>query len=120
MAGIRYADYEDLKRSFWETFSDEVGGLDEDTTQAIKAAMGLGLLRSWGFTNRLADHPQPVPIKEDDVGRYGMMILDGLLSDPNTRFEGLTEWLRYVDGNTPVSNLAGDLAGYVGGPCLGP
>lgn len=91
---IRYEDYEDLERSFWETLSDNMGGLGEDTTKAIKAARVVGLLRSWGSTNRLANQPKPVPIKDDDGGRYGMMILDGLLLNPNTRFEGLTEWLR--------------------------
>lgn len=87
---IRYEDYDELTRSFWETLSDEVGGLAEDTIKAIKAARVLGLLRSWGFTSRLANMPQPVPIKDDDGrGTYSMMILDGLLLNPTTRFEGL-------------------------------
>ena len=82
---IRYEDYGDLTRSFWETFSDEVGGLGEDTIKAIKAAKVLGLLRSRGFTSRLANEPQPVPIKDDNDGRHSMMILDGLLLNPTTR-----------------------------------
>jgi Ser/Thr protein kinase RdoA (MazF antagonist) len=90
---IKYEDYDDLTRSFWETFSDEVGGLSVDTTKAIKAARVLGLLRSWGFTSRLANEPKPVPIKDDDSGGYNMMILDGLLLNPATRLEGLNEWL---------------------------
>jgi hypothetical protein len=85
---IRYEDYDDLVRSFWETFSDEVGGLGEDTTKAIKAARVVGLLRSRGFTSRLANMPEPVPIKDDDSGRYSIMILDGLLLNPATRLEG--------------------------------
>ena len=92
---IRYEDYDDLARSFWETFGNEVGGLSEDATDAIQAATVLGLLRSWGFTSRLANRPKPVPIKDDDGGRYSMMILDGLLLNPTTRLEGLNEWLRF-------------------------
>ncbi|KAB5554755.1 hypothetical protein GE09DRAFT_1122247 [Coniochaeta sp. 2T2.1] len=90
---IRYEDYDDLARSFWETFSNEVGGLSEDTIRAIEAARVLGLLRSRGFTSRLANMPKPLPIKDDGGGRYNMMILDGLLLNPATRLEGLDEWL---------------------------
>ncbi|CRK44654.1 hypothetical protein BN1723_006247 [Verticillium longisporum] len=91
--GIRYEDYDDLARSFWETLSGEVGGLRDNTTRSIKAAMVLGLLRSRGFTSRLANEP----IRNDDSGRYNMMILDGLLLNPATRFEGLEEWLNGMD-----------------------
>ncbi|KAK3683017.1 hypothetical protein B0T22DRAFT_298107 [Podospora appendiculata] len=90
---IRYEDYDDLAGTFWKTLSNEVGGLDEDTTKAIRAARVLGLLRSWAFTSRLANEPAPVPIKDDESGRYRMMIIDGLLLNPTTRFEGLDEWL---------------------------
>ncbi|KAM0271144.1 hypothetical protein ACHAQH_009176 [Verticillium albo-atrum] len=90
---IRYEDYDDLARLFWENLSDEVGGLGDDTARSIKAAMVLGLLRSRGFTSRLANEPEAVPIRDDDSGRYNMMILDGLLLNPATRFEGLDEWL---------------------------
>jgi len=89
----RYEDYDDLVGTFWKTLSDEVGGLDEDTAKAIRAARVLGLLRSWAFTSRLANEPAPVPIKDDESGRYRMMIIDGLLLNPTTRFEGLDEWL---------------------------
>ncbi|KAG8156544.1 hypothetical protein KVR01_013648 [Diaporthe batatas] len=89
---IRYNDYPDLARSFWRTFIAELGGLSEDTVKAIEAARFLGLLRSRGFTSRLANQPEPVPIKDDDSGRYNMMILDGLLLNPNTRIEELNEW----------------------------
>ncbi|KAB5572643.1 hypothetical protein GE09DRAFT_1100341 [Coniochaeta sp. 2T2.1] len=90
---VRYEDYDDLARSFWETFSNEVGGLSDDTIRAIKAVRVLGLLRSRGFTSRLANMPKPVPIKDDGGGRYNMMILDGLLLNPATRLEGLDECL---------------------------
>lgn len=88
---IRYEDYDYLERLFWQTFSDQVGGLNENTIKAIKAARILGLLRSWGFTSRLANMPEPVPIKDDDSGRYSLMILDGLLVNATTRFEELNE-----------------------------
>lgn len=94
---IRYEDDDDLALIFWETLSNQVGGLDEDTIKAIKAARVLGLLRSWGFTSRLANMPEPVPIKDDDSGRYSMMILDGLLLNPTTRFEELNESLRWTE-----------------------
>lgn len=94
---IRYEDYDDLARSFWETLSGEVGGLRDNTTRSIKAAMVLGLLRSRGFTSRLANEPEARPIRNDDSGRYNMMILDGLLLNPATRFEGLEEWLNGMD-----------------------
>ncbi|KAK4135299.1 hypothetical protein BT67DRAFT_419537 [Trichocladium antarcticum] len=90
---IRYEDYDNLVGTFWKTLSNEVGGLDEDTTKAIRAARVLGLLRSWAFTSRLANEPAPVPIKDDESGRYRMMIIDGLLLNPTTRFDGLDEWL---------------------------
>lgn len=90
---IRYDDYDELVSTFWKTLSDEVGGLDEDKTKAIRAARVLGLLRSWAFTSRLANEPAPVPIKDDETGRYRMRIIDGLLINPTTRFEGMDEWL---------------------------
>ncbi|CAK7228428.1 hypothetical protein SCUCBS95973_006879 [Sporothrix curviconia] len=91
---IRYEDYDELVACFWETLDSEVGGLDEDTVKAIKAARVLGLLRSWAFTSRLANEPAPVPVRDDESGRYRMMILEGLLLSPATRFEGLEEWIR--------------------------
>ncbi|KAG7125811.1 hypothetical protein HYQ44_000851 [Verticillium longisporum] len=94
---IRYEDYDELARLFWETLSGEVGGLRDNTTRSIKAAMVLGLLRSRGFTSRLANEPEARPIRNDDSGRYNMMILDGLLLNPATRFEGLEEWLNGMD-----------------------
>lgn len=92
---IRYEDYDHLTSLFWETFTSEVGGLDKDTLKAIKAARVLGLLRTQGFTPRIAGFPAPpVPIKLDgDHGRYNLMILDGLLLDPAMRFEELDELL---------------------------
>ncbi|EGY18678.1 uncharacterized protein VDAG_09204 [Verticillium dahliae VdLs.17] len=94
---IRYEDYDELARLFWETLSGGVGGLRDNTTRSIKAAMVLGLLRSRGFTSRLANEPEARPIRNDDSGRYNMMILDGLLPNPATRFEGLEEWLNGMD-----------------------
>lgn len=90
---IRHEDYDDLARSFWTTFSDEIGGLDEDTASAIEAARILGLLRSRGFTCRLANEPKPQPIQDNEDGAYNMMVLDGLLLKPSTRFGGVAERL---------------------------
>ncbi|KAJ6440251.1 fungal specific transcription factor domain protein [Purpureocillium lavendulum] len=86
---IRYEDYDDLARLFWRTFVREVGGLDAETIRAIKAARVLGLLRSRGFRGRLASKQEPVPIKDDEHGRYNMMILDGLLLDPGWKDIGI-------------------------------
>ncbi|KAI1109073.1 hypothetical protein F5Y14DRAFT_433859 [Nemania sp. NC0429] len=88
---IRYEDYDDLVHCFWETLGTEIGGLDSEVIRNIRAARVLGLLRSRGFTSRLATNPEPVPIKDDDSGRYNMLILDGLLTNKATRFEGLDE-----------------------------
>ena len=68
---IRYEDYDDLVACFWETLDNELGGLDHDTTKAIKAARVLGLLRSWAFTSRLANEPAPVPSKMTRAGGTG-------------------------------------------------
>jgi hypothetical protein len=66
----RFEGYDNLVRAFWETSSNEVGGLDDEHIRDIKAARVLGLLRSLGFTSRLANQPEPVPIKDDERGRY--------------------------------------------------
>ncbi|KAJ4286021.1 hypothetical protein N0V88_008136 [Collariella sp. IMI 366227] len=85
---IRYEDYDDLVGTFWKTLSDEAGGLDEDTTKAIRAARALGLLRSWAFTSRLANEPAPVPIKDNESGSLEILhILQ--LGERLTRIEDL-------------------------------
>lgn len=43
---IRYEDYDDLARLFWETFNNKVGRLSKNTVKAIKAARILELLRA--------------------------------------------------------------------------
>jgi hypothetical protein len=83
---IRYQDYDALQETFWRVFSEESGGLDNDTVRAIKSARIVGQLRSRGFTSRLANAPKPVPIRDDKSGAYNMMILDGLLLNPATSF----------------------------------
>ena len=47
---IRYEDYDELTRLFWETFSAKVDGLSDEIDKAIRTARVLGLRRSWGFT----------------------------------------------------------------------
>ncbi|KAL9115811.1 MAG: hypothetical protein Q9227_000179 [Pyrenula ochraceoflavens] len=83
---IRYEDYNSLEETFWNTFCEEVRGLNKETMQAIKSARIVGLLLSSGFTSRLANMPEPVPIRDDESGAYNMRDLDGLLINPATRF----------------------------------
>lgn len=86
---VRYDDYVTLEDIFWSTFTKEAGGLSSDTIRAIKAARIEGLLLSRGFTSRLANMPEPVPIQDDESGAYNMHDLDGLLINPATRFTDL-------------------------------
>lgn len=86
---VRYDDYVVLEDIFWSTFNKEAGGLGDDTIRAIKAARIVGLLLSRGFTSRLANMPEPVPIRDDESGAYNMRDLDGLLINPATRFTDL-------------------------------
>ncbi|KAH9908934.1 hypothetical protein F4778DRAFT_714669 [Xylariomycetidae sp. FL2044] len=90
----RYEDYDTLQDLFWTTFLHEVGSLSEDELRTIKLARVLGLLLSEGFTSRLEDQPTPVPIGDDEKGRYNMLSLDGFLINPQTRFDNL-ESLRH-------------------------
>ncbi|KAJ5178376.1 uncharacterized protein N7500_001075 [Penicillium coprophilum] len=86
---VRYDDYVVLEDIFWSTFRVEAGGLGNDTIRAIKSARIMGLLLSRGFTSRLANMPEPVPIRDDESGAYNMRDLDGLLINPATRFTDL-------------------------------
>ena len=83
----RYDDYEDLQDLFWSKFQEEVRVLSPERLRTIKLARVLGLLLSRGFTSRLANQAEPVPIGDDEQGRYNMMSLDGFLINPSTRFE---------------------------------
>ncbi|OPB36399.1 hypothetical protein A0O28_0054780 [Trichoderma guizhouense] len=85
----RYQDYADLQDTFWDVFTQVVGGLTEAQIQAIKLARVTGLLLSHGFTRRLANEPPAVPIRDDEDGRYNMLSLDAFLVNPATRFEDL-------------------------------
>ena len=86
----RYEDYKALQDNFWGTFQDEVGDLSTETINTIKKARVMGLLRSRGFTKRLANMPPAVPISDDETGRYNMLSLDGFLVNPATRFDDLS------------------------------
>lgn len=83
----RFPDYQDLEDTFWKTFLGDVGGLPDETLQSIKRARILGLLLSHGFTSRLANEADPVPLKDDEHGRYQMMYLDGFLTRDDTKLE---------------------------------
>jgi len=85
----RYIDYDALQDIFWRTFEEEVGGLSHEKWRAAKMARVLGLLLSSGFTCRLANEPVPVPIGDDEQGRYNLLSLDGFLINPETKFDGL-------------------------------
>ncbi|KAK4101364.1 hypothetical protein N658DRAFT_425828 [Parathielavia hyrcaniae] len=86
---VRYVDYDDLQKVFWETFEREIGGLPDDRRQAIKLARVVGLLLSYGFISRLANEPEPTPVGDDERGRYNMLSLDGFPVNPETKFDGL-------------------------------
>jgi hypothetical protein len=86
---VRYNDYISLEDIFWNTFRVEAGGLGNDTIGVIQSARIVGLLLSRGFTSRLANMPEPVPIQDDESGAYNMRDLDGLLILPATRFKDL-------------------------------
>lgn len=83
----RYEDYENLQRAFWETFSNEIGmQLCTKTKLAIERSRVIGLLLSRGYTKRLANLASPTPIRDDDMGRYNMLYLDGFLINPDIKF----------------------------------
>lgn len=83
----RFGNYDTLQQIFWERLNQEVGGLSDDQFRSIKLARILGLLLSSGFTSRLANEPEPVPIGNDEHGRYNMLSLDGFLINPQTKFD---------------------------------
>jgi aminoglycoside/choline kinase family phosphotransferase len=86
---MRYGHYAVLEDAFWSTFSAEAGGLAQETVEIVKAARVMGLLLSRGFTSRLANMPEPVPVRDDEGGAYNIRDLDGLLINPATRFTEL-------------------------------
>lgn len=96
----RYDDYDTLQDIFWERFRQDIGGLPEDRFNLIRLARILGLLLSSGFTSRLANEREPVPIGHDECGRYNMLSLDGFLVNPQTKFDGLEESLARGQAST--------------------
>ncbi|KAM0424557.1 hypothetical protein ACHAPT_010273 [Fusarium lateritium] len=86
---VRYQDYDILQDVFWRTFQQEVGALTEGSIRALNLARIMGLLLSSGFTSRLANEPEPMPIGNDEYGRYNMLSLDGFLINPVTKFGDL-------------------------------
>ncbi|KAM3501001.1 hypothetical protein MY10362_005927 [Beauveria mimosiformis] len=85
----RFPDYDAVQETFWAAFTRQVGGLDDETIRIIKRARLLGVLLTHGFTCRLANEPEPVPLKDDDHGRYGMMHLDDYLINSAQRLDGV-------------------------------
>jgi hypothetical protein len=66
-----------------------VGDLSIETMKTIKTARIMGLLRSRGFTKRLANMPPATPIRDDKTGRYNILSLDSFLINPAIRFNNL-------------------------------
>ncbi|MCJ1348109.1 hypothetical protein MMC31_006340 [Peltigera leucophlebia] len=85
----RYKGYEVLQNTFWSTFQDEVGDFSAETMKTIKTAKIMGLLRSRGFSKRLANVPPATPIRDDETEPYNMLSLDGFLVNPATRLDDL-------------------------------
>ncbi|OKL61153.1 hypothetical protein UA08_03473 [Talaromyces atroroseus] len=85
----RFADYGVLEDVFWSTLRAEAGGLSSEIVEIVKSARVMGLLLSRGFTSRLANMPEPVPVRDDEGGAYNIRDLDGLLINPATRFTEL-------------------------------
>ncbi|KAK3984419.1 hypothetical protein QBC44DRAFT_301382 [Cladorrhinum sp. PSN332] len=82
---IRYENYGSLEDTFWKTLRSEAPDMSDRQAETVKAASNLGQLLSRGFTSRLANMPPPVPIRDDENGRYNLMILDGMLSSRGIR-----------------------------------
>lgn len=84
----RYPDYDTLYDTFWQTLKAEISAdFSNATVGTIRSAMLLGFLLGHGFTGRLANMPEPVPISDDDKeGLYKMLELDSFLSRAETRF----------------------------------
>ena len=66
-----------------------MGNLSAETLKIIKTARLMGLLRSHGFTSRLANMPPAIPIRDDETGRHKMLYLDSFLLNPVTRYDDL-------------------------------
>jgi hypothetical protein len=87
----QYEDYNDFQETFWKTFDAEVGGLPPTTMQAIKASRIIGCLLTHGFIRSLAGEKPPIPIQDDEKGRYNRQYLDAYLLRVDTRFEDLNQ-----------------------------
>jgi len=84
---IRYEDYDTLQQTFWDRFLTEVGGLSTQEIRVIKLASVLGVLLFYGLDSGTPYQTARVPIRDDEVGRYRMLSLDGFLINPGTRFD---------------------------------
>jgi hypothetical protein len=84
----RYPDYDTLYDTFWQTFEVEIGAdLSDSNSGTIRSAILLGFLLDHGFTSRLANQPEPIPISDDnEEGAYNMLKLDSFLIRAETRF----------------------------------
>lgn len=83
-----FPDFKDLQKLFWDVLKKSAG-LSDDTVIVVQRAQVLGKLRSHGFTSRLANQEKPVPIKDDEYGRYQLMYLDAFLISQWTKVDGI-------------------------------
>ncbi|PPJ52944.1 hypothetical protein CBER1_11655 [Cercospora berteroae] len=84
----RYPNYDTLYDTFWQTLKAEINAdLSDATVCTIRSAILLGFLLEHGFTSRLANMPEPVPISNDNTeGAYKMLELESFLIQAETRF----------------------------------
>jgi hypothetical protein len=62
-----------------QTFSPRQQVCVEQCSFTVSLSSYKGILLTDGFTSRLANEPEPVPLKDDEHGRYHLMALDGYL-----------------------------------------
>ena len=84
-----FPDHEVLYDAFWGTLGDECDGWTEEVANATRQTVVLGALRWAGFTSRLANEPEPVPISDNESGAEKLRHLDGLLINPDTKLDFL-------------------------------
>lgn len=82
--GVRYQYYDTLSQRFWQTLWQEAGETSDESVSTAKSASTLDLFLSHGFTGRLGNMPEPVPIRDDDSGAHDLRRLDGWLPRTDT------------------------------------
>ncbi|KAF4547157.1 Hypothetical protein D9617_56g096200 [Elsinoe fawcettii] len=83
----RLVDHAALSDAFWTSFLTAAIGVTGDMLHTIKTARVMGVLLAYGFTKRLANMPEPVPIGDDELGRYNKRYMHGLLVQEGTKLD---------------------------------